>query len=97
MPSPLKGLIEPAASPTTRYPGPTRGPTDMPIGSRPPVGAPHAVARDSSQEPGAVSTNAAISPVVLPPAQRSEVESSPTPTFTRPAPSGKIQPYPGRT
>ncbi len=32
----------PPASPTTRWVGPTRGPTDRPIGSRPPVGGPHA-------------------------------------------------------
>jgi hypothetical protein len=41
MPSPLKGLTVPAASPTTSHVGPALGPTDPPIGSRPLVGLPH--------------------------------------------------------
>ena len=40
MPSPLNGLTVPAASPTTRWVGPTLGPTEPPMGSRPLVGRP---------------------------------------------------------
>ena len=49
MPSPLNGLMAPPASPVTRKFGPTRGPTERPIGRRPPVGAPHDV---SGERPG---------------------------------------------
>ncbi|CAB5027339.1 unannotated protein [freshwater metagenome] len=38
MPSPLNGLIEPAASPAMSQFGPTFGPTEPPMGRRPPVG-----------------------------------------------------------
>ena len=38
MPSPLNGLIVPAASPTSTQVGPTFGVTEPPIGRRPPVG-----------------------------------------------------------
>ena len=45
MPSPLNGLIEPAASPTTSHVGPTFGSIEPPIGSRPPVGIADAARR----------------------------------------------------
>ena len=76
---------------TTTF-GPECGPTAMPIGSLPPVAGPHAVSGESSQLFGAHSTNVSISFVVLTPFHRLSVESRPTPTFTRPSPSGKIQP-----
>ena len=92
MPSPLNGLIEPAASPTTRVVAPTRGPTARPIGSLPPVGGPRQVAGESSHSFGAQLTKWSIRVEVFTPFQRLSVESRPTPTLTRPSPSGKIQP-----
>ena len=53
MPSPLNGLIEPPASPTTSQVGPACGPTEKAIGSRPPVAGPHAVSGEISHEAGA--------------------------------------------
>src|SRR4051794_33451141 len=97
MPSPLNGLIVAPASPTTSHVGPERGPTDSPIGSRPPVGGPHAVSGRMSHDLGAQSTNASMSFVVLTFFHWFDVDSSPTPTFTRPSPTGKIHPYPGST
>src|SRR5205085_7604678 len=97
MPSPLKGLIAPPASPVMRNVGPTRGPTDRPIGRRPPVGGPHEVSGAMPHDAGAHATKSSISLEVLTAFHWLKVESSPTPTFTRPSPTGKIQPYPGRT
>src|SRR6266581_3475097 len=96
MPSPLKGLTEPAASPTTRYVGPTRGVTDPPVGRRPPVGAPVAVSREIPHRDGAVAQNASIRWVVFTFLQPVNVDSRPTPTFTVPSPTGNIHPYPGK-
>src|SRR5262245_8910425 len=96
MPSPLNGLTEPAASPTTRNVGPTRGVTDPPVGRRPPVGAQVAVSGEMPQLGGAVSQNASIRWDVLMPFQPEKVESRPTPTLTVPSPTGKIHPYPGK-
>src|SRR5438445_13435820 len=92
MPSPLNGLMAPAASPTTSHVGPTRGPTEKPIGSRPPVGAPHDVSGEMPHDAGACSTKASIRCEVLTAFHWLKVERSPMPTFTRPSPSGKIQP-----
>src|ERR1700731_1494451 len=97
MPSPLKGLMDPAASPTTKVVAPTLGPTASPIGSLPPVGAPSEVDADSSHSFGAQATKWSISVEVLTPFHRWSVERSPTPTLTRPSPKGKIHPYPGTT
>src|SRR5260221_11650806 len=97
MPSPLNGLIAPAASPTTRYVGPACGPTESTIGRRPPVAGPQDVAGEMPHDSGAQSTNASISLVVLTCFHWLNVDSRPTPTFTRPSPTGKIQPYPGST
>ena len=52
MPSPLNGFTEPAASPTTSQVGPTLGADDPPVGSIPPVGAPHDVSGEMSQRGG---------------------------------------------
>ena len=49
MPSPLNGLIEPAASPTTIHVGPTLGSTEPPMGRRPPVGTEVAVSAEMPQ------------------------------------------------
>src|SRR4051812_49980952 len=46
---------------------------------------------------GAHSTNASISLVVLTCFHWLKVDRRPTPTFTRPSPTGKIHPYPGST
>src|SRR5205085_6198661 len=97
MPSPLKGLIAPPASPVTRKLGPTRGPTESPIGSRPPVGGPHDVSGEIPHDFGAQSTKSSMSFDVLTAFHWLNVDSRPTPTFTRPSPTGKIHPYPGRT
>src|ERR1039458_7053972 len=95
MPSPLKGLISPPASPTTRVWAPGRAPRPTPIGRRPPVGGPHEVWGESPHDLDAWSTNASIRREVLRPFHRRSVDKRPTPAFTRPSPSGKIQPYPG--
>src|SRR5947208_13903798 len=97
MPSPLKGLMAPPASPVTRYVGPARGPTERPMGRRPPVAGPHDVSGEMPHEAGAYSTNDSMRWVVLTAFHWLKVESRPTPTFTRPSPTGKIQPYPGST
>src|SRR3954447_7747884 len=97
MPSPLNGLMAPPASPTTNHVGPTRGPTDRPIGNRPPTGTLHAVSGRMSHDLGAQSTKASINFVVLTAFHWLNVESRPMPTFTRPSPTGKIHPYPGST
>src|SRR5882757_796543 len=96
MPSPLNGLTAPAASPTDNQPGPTGGCTESPVGSFPPVGAPHDVSGEISHDAGAVSQNASIKWLVLTSLKPEKVERRPTPTFTVPSPTGKIQPYPGR-
>jgi hypothetical protein len=49
MPSPLNGLIDPAASPTTIQVGPSFGSIDPPMGSRPPVGTEVAVSGEMCQ------------------------------------------------
>src|SRR5665213_4467980 len=84
MPSPLNGLMVPAASPTTSVVAPTRGPTASPIGSLPPVGGPRQVAGESSHSLGAHATKCSMRVAVLTPFHRRSVESRPTPTFTRP-------------
>src|SRR5258708_25316660 len=95
MPSPLNGLTNPAASPATTKVGPTRGVTDPPVGSRPPVGAQVAVSGDSPHRAGAVSQNTSIRRDVLTCFQPWNVVRSPTPTFTVPSPTRHIHPYPG--
>src|SRR5579862_2488028 len=97
MPSPLNGLIEPAASPMASTLGPIRGRTDRPMGSFPPVGGPHSVVSDRPHDAGAHSRKAFMSWVVLAPFQRPSTERMPTPAFTRPSPMGNTQPYPGTT
>ncbi len=84
--------MSPEASPTTTKSSPVLGPIEKPIGSLPPVGSLHAVAGEMHHDFGAKSTNSSMSLVVLRPFQRSAVDSRPIPTFTRPSPSGKIQP-----
>src|SRR5436305_12682265 len=95
MPSPLNGLIAPPAAPVTRKLGPTRGPTDRPIGRRPPVGGPQEVSGEMPHESGAQARKSSMSLDVLTAFHWLNVDSNPTPTFTRPSPTGKIQPYPG--
>src|SRR5579864_1291746 len=97
MPSPLKGLMVPPASPVTSQVGPHRGPTERPIGRRPPVAGPQAVSGRMSQEAGAYSAKLWRRWVVLTAFHWLNVDSNPTPTLIRPSPTGKIQPYPGRT
>ena len=93
MPSPLKGLMAPMASPVPIQVGPVHGPTARPMGRRPPVGAPQDV---SGRMPHAShcgeETKASISLVVFTSFHWLKVESRPMPTFTRPSPTGKIQP-----
>src|SRR4051794_32522031 len=95
MPSPLNGFTVPAASPTTSQVGPALGPTEPPIGSRPLVGLPHTSAGDSSQYAGAVATYSSSRCVVFTLLKSRNVDRRPTPMFTVPSPTGKIQPYPG--
>src|SRR5581483_1711655 len=97
MPSPLNGLMAPTASPATSHVGPAWGPTERPIGRRPPVGAPHDVSGESPQLEGAPSTKASMIWLVLTAFHWLNVDSRPTPTFTRPSPRGNTQPSPGRT
>ena len=92
MPSPLNGLIEPAASPTTIQVGPTLGSTEPPIGSRPPVGTEVAVSGEMPQWSAAVAANSSRMWVVLTDLKSRNVDSSPMPTLISPSPSGKIQP-----
>jgi 2-polyprenyl-6-methoxyphenol hydroxylase-like FAD-dependent oxidoreductase len=92
MPSPLTGLMAPAASPATIQVGPTLGSTDPPVGRRPPVAGPHEVSGEISQRAGAVATNASINLVVLTALNPVNVSSRPAPTFTVPSPTGKIHP-----
>src|SRR5437016_14290844 len=94
MPSPLNGLIAAPASPTTIHVGPVAGRTDPPVGSLPPVGAPHDVSGRMSQRAGAVATNASMRRLVFTDFHPANVESSPTPTFTVPSPTGNTHPYP---
>src|SRR3954452_2323973 len=95
MPSPLNGLTEPAASPITAQVGPTFGFTEPAMGMRPPVGGPHDASGERPQYSGAVAANSVIRCEVFTCFQSRNVDSSPTPTFTVPSPTGKIQPYPG--
>jgi hypothetical protein len=82
----------PPASPVTSQVGPTWGPTDIPIGSRPPVAGPHDVSGRISHDGGAYSAKFWRRWVVLTAFHWLNVESSPTPTLIRPSPTGKIQP-----
>jgi hypothetical protein len=92
MPSPLNGLTDPAASPITAHVGPTFGSTEPAIGIRPPVGGPQAASGEMPQWAGAVAANSVIRCDVLTAFQSRNVDSRPTPTFTVPSPTGKIQP-----
>src|SRR5579871_1735031 len=96
MPSPLNGLMVPPASPTTSHVGPEWGPTDNPMGRRPPVAGPHAVSGRMSHDAGAYSAKLCSRWVVLTALHWLNVDRRPTPTLMRPSPTGKIQPYPGR-
>ena len=49
MPSPLNGLMDPAASPITIQLGPTFGDTEPAMGRRPPVASPTLVSGPISQ------------------------------------------------
>jgi hypothetical protein len=62
------------------------------MGNRPPVGSHTFVSARRSQVAGAMATKASIRCVVLIDFQSRNVDSSPTPTFTVPSPTGKIQP-----
>src|SRR3954447_16252234 len=95
MPSPLKGLTEPAASPPTTHVGPTLGRTEPPVGSLPPLGGPQDVSGEMPHLAGAVAAKASISLVVLTALKPVKVSSSPAPTLIVPSPTGKIHPYPG--
>ena len=57
MPSPLNGLIEPAASPTTIQVGPDFGWIEPAIGSRPPVASPSIASGSMPQCAGAVAAH----------------------------------------
>ena len=93
MPSPLNGFTEPAASPTTSQVGPMFG-RDRSAGRQLPAGGRRRTTSpgEMPQRAGAVSTNASISVLVLIDFHPENVDSSPTPTFTVPSPTGKIQP-----
>src|SRR4029078_7036159 len=95
MPSPLNGLMEPAASPATIQVGPALGVTEPPVGSFPPVGGPVEVSGEMPQRAGAVATKASINLEVLTVLNPVKVSRSPTPTLMVPSPTGKIHPYPG--
>ena len=92
MPSPLNGFTDPSASPAVSQLGPTLGFTENPVGSLPPVGAPHSESAERPQRAGAVSQNASMRCEVFTSFQPEKVESNPTPTFTVPSPTGKIHP-----
>ena len=95
MPSPLNGLIEPAASPITIHVGPDFGLTDPAIGRRPPVGSPSIASGSIPQCAGAVAAHSVMRCEVLMSRQPRKVERSPMPTLMVPSPHGKIHPYPG--
>ena len=95
MPSPLKGLIEPAASPITIHVGPDLGLIEPAIGNRPPVASPSMASGSIAQCAGAVAAHSRIRCDVLISRQPRNVDSSPMPTLMVPSPQGKIQPYPG--
>src|SRR6476659_7166133 len=95
MPSPLNGLVDPAASPTTAHVGPTFGLIEPAIGMRPPVGAHTGSSGLISQYPGAVAAHSAIRCDVLTLRKSRNVDNRPMPTLIVPSPTGKIQPYPG--
>ena len=65
MPSPLNGLIDPAASPTSSQFGPTLGFTEPAIGRRPPVGGASMASGSMPQRSGAVAAHSVIRWVVL--------------------------------
>ncbi len=92
MPSPLNGLTEPPASPTTAQVGPTLGWIEPAIGMRPPVGGPHDFSGEMPQYSGAVAANSSISLEVFTCFQSRKVDSRPMPTLMVPSPTGKIQP-----
>ena len=92
MPSPLKGLIDPAASPTMIHVGPTLGSIEPPIGSRPPVGTDVAVSGPMPQYSGAVSANSFMRCVVFTDLKSRNVDNKPMPTLISPSPTGKIHP-----
>ena len=52
MPSPLNGFTDPSASPAVSQLGPTLGFTENPVGSLPPVGAPHSESAEMPQRVG---------------------------------------------
>src|SRR6478752_6674631 len=95
MPSPLNGLIEPAASPTTIHVGPTFGLIEPPIGRRPPVGGAIGDSGSICQCSGSVCAHSVMRWLVFTDLKSRNVDSSPMPTLIEPLPTGKIQPYPG--
>ena len=92
MPSPLNGLIEPAASPIAIHVGPDFGLIEPAIGRRPPVASPTIASGSMPQCAGAVAAHSCIRWLVLMSRQPRNVESSPMPTLMVPSPHGKIQP-----
>src|SRR5437016_1244323 len=56
----------------------------------------HDVSGRMSQRAGAVATNASMRRLVFTDFHPANVDSSPTPTFTVPSPTGNTHPYPGR-
>src|SRR3972149_11193540 len=95
MPSPLNGLMAPAASPTRTQFRPTNGPTENDIGSLPPRDSSSWLSAVTSQCGGAETTMASMSVVVLRSFQRWNVDRTPTPMLIVPSPMGNTQPYPG--
>ena len=92
MPSPLNGLIEPAASPIAIQVGPDFGWIDPAIGRRPPVASPSMASGSMPQCAGAVAAHSCMRCEVLISRQPRKVDSSPMPTLMVPSPHGKIQP-----
>ena len=95
MPSPLNGLMEPAASPMAIQVGPLFGWMEPAMGRRPPVASPSMASGSIPQCSGAVAAHSFMRYEVLMSRQPRKVESSPMPTLMVPSPHGKIQPYPG--
>ena len=92
MPSPLNGLTEPPASPTTSQLGPTLGLTEPAMGRRPPVGSPSALSGEIPQWSGAVMEYSSSRWDVFTLLKSRNVSSRPTPTLIVPSPTGKIHP-----
>ena len=92
IPSPLNGLIMPAASPTTSMPGTASGRRFIAVGSGPDATGPSAfssVIPHAGGRPATKASNTLRADVLR---KSRNVLRSPAPTFSTPSPAKKIQP-----